>query len=304
MKVIALSFVFALIVVSYSQETILSSVPSLFNGILDSLQVSPLSGVLTPLLEFFGPIFSFFYQGFLSILFIILAFLWLGYKLLKLLFAPLNLVRQLGDVGYAEMSEQTQKQTANIVRKIRKIGEMPPVYPNGWFSLCHGSEVPKGTVTYVHGLGEHFAVFRGEDGRVSVLDAYCPHMGANLAIGGRVLGNCLECPFHGWQFRGEDGKCTKIPYAEKVPEQAKIKSWNCIECNDQILVWYHAEEMEPSWIPDEIEEIASGEWSCKGKTTHYINCHIEVSKCAIISRAIVIITSLIAEFHGNLPGNT
>lgn len=58
-------------------------------------------------------------------------------------------------------------------------------------------------------------VFRGQEGKASVLDAYCPHLGANLAVGGRVVGNCIECPFHGWQFRGDDGKCVKIPYAEK-----------------------------------------------------------------------------------------
>lgn len=59
------------------------------------------------------------------------------------------------------------------------------------------------------------AVFRGQDGEDYVVDAYCPHLGANLAVGGRVVGNCIECPFHGWQFRGNDGKCVKIPYAEK-----------------------------------------------------------------------------------------
>ena len=48
-----------------------------------------------------------------------------------------------------------------------------------------------------------------------MLDAYCPHLGANIGIGGRVIGDCLECPFHGWQFRGSDGKVTKIPYADK-----------------------------------------------------------------------------------------
>lgn len=64
-------------------------------------------------------------------------------------------------------------------------------------------------------LGEQVAVFRAENGKAHVLDAYCPHLGANLAVGGRVLGDCLECPFHGWQFQGSDGKCVKVPYAEK-----------------------------------------------------------------------------------------
>lgn len=52
--------------------------------------------------------------------------------------------------------------------------------------------------------------------QVSIVDAYCPHLGANLGVGGRVHGNCIECPFHGWQFDGETGQCVKIPYAEKV----------------------------------------------------------------------------------------
>ena len=49
-----------------------------------------------------------------------------------------------------------------------------------------------------------------------IVDAYCPHLGANLGVGGRVHGNCIECPFHGWQFDGETGQCTSIPYADKV----------------------------------------------------------------------------------------
>ena len=57
-------------------------------------------------------------------------------------------------------------------------------------------------------------MFRDDRGKAYVLDAYCPHLGANIAIGGHVIGDCLECPFHGWQFRGADGKVTKIPYSE------------------------------------------------------------------------------------------
>jgi cholesterol 7-dehydrogenase len=63
--------------------------------------------------------------------------------------------------------------------------------------------------------GEQLVVFRDEKGEAHILDAYCPHMGANLGVGGRVVGDCIECPFHGWKFRGYDGKCTEVPYSEK-----------------------------------------------------------------------------------------
>lgn len=69
--------------------------------------------------------------------------------------------------------------------------------------------------------GLNLAVFRDERGVAHALDAYCPHMGANLGAGGRVKGNCLECPFHAWRFRGDDGKCTHIPYTDKSEYQVR-----------------------------------------------------------------------------------
>ena len=56
-------------------------------------------------------------------------------------------------------------------------------------------------------------MFRGNDGVAYVVDAYCPHLGANMSVLGKVINdNCIQCPFHGWTFRGEDGLCVDIPY--------------------------------------------------------------------------------------------
>uniref|UniRef100_A0A8C7WZ86 cholesterol 7-desaturase n=1 Tax=Oryzias sinensis TaxID=183150 RepID=A0A8C7WZ86_9TELE len=121
------------------------------------------------------------------------------------------------------------------------------------FSLCYCA------------AGQQLAVFRGEDGKAYVLDAYCPHLGANLAVGGQVSGNCLECPFHGWQFNGGDGKCVKIPYSQKVPESL----------NNQILVWFHCDGEEPTWSVPEQEEISNGSWVYRGRTEHFISAHIQ-----------------------------
>lgn len=48
--------------------------------------------------------------------------------------------------------------------------------PNGWYLIAYSEEL---------------AAFRGEFGRVSVFDAHCPHLGAHLGIGGRVVGDTL-----------------------------------------------------------------------------------------------------------------
>ncbi|KTG35577.1 hypothetical protein cypCar_00001787 [Cyprinus carpio] len=118
-------------------------------------------------------------------------------------------------------------------------------------------------------------MFRGRDGKAYVVDAYCPHLGANLAVGWRVVGGCIECPFHGWQFRGADGKCVKIPYADKMPEFAKVRCWPSCEINGQVLVWFHCDGPEPTWRVPEQREITHGEWVYHSRTEHFINAHME-----------------------------
>lgn len=65
--------------------------------------------------------------------------------------------------------------------------------------------------------GQPVVLFRRADGRPTCLDAHCPHLGANLAHGGRVVRhageNCIRCPFHGWRF-APDGACVAVPYTE------------------------------------------------------------------------------------------
>ncbi|XP_038060487.1 cholesterol 7-desaturase-like [Patiria miniata] len=101
------------------------------------------------------------------------------------------------------------------LKRCRKVGDVPPVYPNGWMSILMSSELKKKEHKFVAVAGKNLVVFRGESGRPYVVDPYCAHLGANLAIGGSVHGECIECPFHGWSYRGEDGKCVHIGYAEK-----------------------------------------------------------------------------------------
>jgi phenylpropionate dioxygenase-like ring-hydroxylating dioxygenase large terminal subunit len=62
--------------------------------------------------------------------------------------------------------------------------------------------------------GLNLVVWRGVSGKSYVADAYCPHLGAHLGVGGEVAGECIKCPFHGWAFEGKDGKCVDIPYSD------------------------------------------------------------------------------------------
>lgn len=210
---------------------------------------------------------------------LIFCYAWL--KLWKLLFAPLEIKRDLRETGYTSDGKQSLKDIANEFRKRRQFKDIPPVYPNGWFRLLASSELAREEVKYISVLGQQLAVFRGNDGVVYIVNAYCPHMGANVAIGGKVVGNCLQCPFHGWKFRGDDGKCVEIPYSKTVPLTAKMKTWPSIEMNRSVYLWYHAEGEHPSWFPDEIEEIKKRAWTHRGYTQHTVNAHIQVRNLEI-----------------------
>ena len=98
-----------------------------------------------------------------------------------------------------------------------------------------------------------------------------------ISIHVQVKGKCIECPFHGWQFDGETGVCSKIPYSSgKIPAQAKVKTWPCLEVNDFILVWYDAEGRDPQWDPEEMTARKTRGMKYCGSSTHFVNSHIEV----------------------------
>lgn len=197
------------------------------------------------------------------------------YKLYEFFFVPLRYVRRQHDVGYLTRNEkQTAEQRSVEVSRRRDLGDLPPVYPNGWYELCRASDLKAGSVLSITALGREFCVFRGESGTVGVLDAYCPHLGANIAAGGTVSGDCVQCPFHGWKF-DQKGTCTEIPYAKEVPLKASTKCYTHHEINDQILLWFDAEGREPTWYPPVLEGVQSGSWSYRGVTLHTINAHIQ-----------------------------
>ena len=131
-------------------------------------------------------------------------------------------------------------------------GELP-AYPNGWYAIAFADEVAVRGVVPVHAFGRELVIFRGDDGVVAVLDAFCPHMGAHLGHGGAVEGNDLVCPFHEWRW-SRDGVCTHIPRSSAKPAGSRARSWPCRDRNGFIYVWHHLQQDAPTWEVEEIPE--------------------------------------------------
>lgn len=121
-----------------------------------------------------------------------------------------------------------------------------PAAPDGWFSVAASDEICLGEVKALRYLDRDLVAFRGEDGAVRIFDAHCPHLGAHLGVGGRVCGDGIVCPFHGWRFDG-DGKVVEVPRLEGQPPRVKARVWEACERNGRIFVWYHAGGAPPQY---------------------------------------------------------
>ena len=47
---------------------------------------------------------------------------------------------------------------------------------------------------------QEMVAWRAQSGELTVMNAYCEHLGAHLGYGGNVVGEVMQCPFHGWQW--------------------------------------------------------------------------------------------------------
>jgi nitrite reductase/ring-hydroxylating ferredoxin subunit/DMSO/TMAO reductase YedYZ heme-binding membrane subunit len=85
---------------------------------------------------------------------------------------------------------------------------------DGWIAVGPPASVPdRGARIVAAPGGERIAVFR-DGARVGALSNLCAHQ--NGPIGeGRIIDGCVTCPWHGYQYRLEDG-CAPAPFTEKL----------------------------------------------------------------------------------------
>jgi len=166
------------------------------------------------------------------------------------------------------------------VEKARRMKDYPMTYPRGWFKLMNSDDLKPGDIKQVEALGQHFAVFRGRDNKkVAVLDAFCIHLGANLTVGGKVEGDCVQCPFHLWEWNTE-GKCTKIPYQKQIPERAQQPTYPSMEYYGLILVYYDRNnptppaDQAPPYLPPSIPNLDGGDFVYAGRYNRSIGMHL------------------------------
>lgn len=157
----------------------------------------------------------------------------------------------------------------NSVRK-PKIFNQSASFVEGWYWVLPSQSLLVGEVKAVTILGRDLVVYRGQDRRTIILDAYCPHMGASL-VEGKMEGNELRCVLHRWKFDAE-GICVDVPNLDE-PIAVKAKTWPVAEQYGIIWVWTGETPQQPlpfvlDWENQEFDFVIGGEFN--------INCHPNV----------------------------
>ncbi|CAI0759758.1 Rieske (2Fe-2S) protein [Serratia entomophila] len=130
-------------------------------------------------------------------------------------------------------------------RSATGIGQIALPYPNGWFAAAFSHQLLPGQVMRVPFMGQELVLYRTASGTARAIDPYCPHLGAHLGYGGKVMGEELVCPFHGLAFN-LDGRCVRTSGGQKPPVAALTQRY-ITEVDEVIFVWRHQDDLPPSW---------------------------------------------------------
>lgn len=121
-------------------------------------------------------------------------------------------------------------------------------FPTGWYAVAFSRELARGAVTSTRFMGREYVVFRGQSGEVAMLGAHCPHMGAHLGVGGRVDGDAIRCPMHGFAF-DRAGTCVATGYGTKPPPTCTAQVTRVIEHGGVVLAYHDERGEAPGWQP-------------------------------------------------------
>jgi len=113
-----------------------------------------------------------------------------------------------------------------------------------WHPVFRAEELCAGQAKPIEIMGEHFTLYRSENGTPHVTEFRCPHRGTQLSAGW-VEGDSIRCMYHGWLFNSV-GQCTEQPAEEKsFAAKIRIKSFPSREYLGLIFAYLGESEAPP-----------------------------------------------------------
>lgn len=119
------------------------------------------------------------------------------------------------------------------------------------FLIAEELALPDGAPLRVRLLGEDLIAFRDTNGRLGLLDRYCPHRRVDLFFGRNE--ECgLRCVYHGWKFdvNGNVMDMPAEPENSPMRQEVKIKSYPIMEWGGVIWAYMGPRQFMPPKPPE------------------------------------------------------
>jgi nitrite reductase/ring-hydroxylating ferredoxin subunit len=139
------------------------------------------------------------------------------------------------------------------------MSRFPFPMPFGWFKVAMPDEVPPSKVVTRRLFGTSVVLWRDAEGTIACQEAFCPHLGAHIGVGGTVESSRIRCPFHGWAFDAA-GANVEIPYVARPNRKAKLRTYPTRQHAGIVFAWYHPAGVAPLWDLMDIPEFEDAEY--------------------------------------------
>ena len=158
------------------------------------------------------------------------------------------------------------KQENQILTQVGPGTPMGELLRRYWMPALLSSDIPTPDCPPVRVklLGEELVAFRDSQGRVGLLDEFCPHRRASLFIGRNE--ECgLRCVYHGWKF-DVDGACVDMPNEpaeSNFKDKIHITSYPTLDQGGVIWAYMGPADKQP--------ESPGMEWSRAPESYRYVS---------------------------------
>lgn len=140
----------------------------------------------------------------------------------------------------------------NLLCRVEEDAPMGQLMRKHWIPVCLTEEVSEPDCDPVKArvLGEDLVVFRDTDGRVGVMDEYCPHRRVSLVYGRNE--ECgLRCLYHGWKMDVEGTVIEMVsePAASTMADKVKHKAYKVQEWGGMVWAFMGPQDAIPEFTP-------------------------------------------------------
>lgn len=168
------------------------------------------------------------------------------------------------------------RENNDLVTRVGPGTQMGALMRRYWIPAAFASQVekPDSPPVRVKLLGEQLVLFRDTQGRLGLVDEFCPHRLASMFFG-RNEESGLRCVYHGLKF-DVDGACVDAPCVPPttaadqlatIMRDLKIKSYPCMERAG--LVWTY---MGPADLKPEFPDL---EWTMTPDSNRFVSRHVQ-----------------------------